>query len=190
MFFGTPHRGSDTAFWGKLFGSLADILTLGSVRTQLLDDLRRKSDVLGATCFQFIERAQSLGRIFSVYERLRIKGLSGLVVEEDSAVMGISNEIPIPIEADHRSMCRFSNMKSEDYQMVADCLKEMVEDALEDVVTDEQMPVRDDFARCLKTVDPDDMLRNVPRPSPGTCLWVTDTDAFKSWRDLQSTRLL
>jgi hypothetical protein len=89
MFLGTPHRGSNAAFWGKLFGSLADVLTLGSIRTQLLGDLKRKSDVLGATCLQFVERSQSLRRIFSIYERVRIKGLPGLVVEEDSAIMGL-----------------------------------------------------------------------------------------------------
>lgn len=79
MFLGTPHRGSDNAFWGKLFGSLADVLTLGSVRTQLLDDLKPKSDCLGSICSQFVERGKSLHRIFSIYERLKIKGIPGLV---------------------------------------------------------------------------------------------------------------
>jgi hypothetical protein len=78
MFMGTPHRGSDVAFWSNIFGSMADLLTLGSIRTQLLQDLKPKSDCLGSTCSQFVERAQSL-RIFSMYERLRIKGLPGLV---------------------------------------------------------------------------------------------------------------
>ncbi|RYP13739.1 hypothetical protein DL765_006755 [Monosporascus sp. GIB2] len=111
MFLGTPHRGSDAAFYGKLFGILADVLTPGSVRTQLLDDLKRKADVLGARCSQFVQPSQALHRVFSVYERVRVKGLSGLVPEDDSAIMRLPNEIPIPIEADHRSMCRFSSMK-------------------------------------------------------------------------------
>ncbi|KAH7161817.1 hypothetical protein EDB81DRAFT_610202, partial [Dactylonectria macrodidyma] len=128
MFLGTPHRGSDTAYWGNLLGKLADVLTLGSIRTQLLEDLKRKSAMLGATCTQFIERSESLHRIFSIYERQPTKR-SGLIVEEDSAVIGLPNEIPIPIEADHRSMCKFSNMRNEKYQMVLDCIVEMVENA-------------------------------------------------------------
>jgi hypothetical protein len=44
--------------------------------------------------------------------------------------MQIPNEIPIPIEADHRSMCRFSSKASEKYQMVFDCLQELVDDAV------------------------------------------------------------
>jgi hypothetical protein len=45
--------------------------------------------------------------------------------------MNLPNEIPIPIEADHRDMCRFTNKDSEKYRMVYDCLKELVDDALE-----------------------------------------------------------
>jgi hypothetical protein len=78
IFMGTPHRGSDAAFWGKFFGSIADVLTLGSIRTQLLQDLQPKSSCLGNICSQFVERAQSL-RIFTIYERLRIKGMPALV---------------------------------------------------------------------------------------------------------------
>ncbi|KAI0543731.1 hypothetical protein F4679DRAFT_577412 [Xylaria curta] len=188
MFLGTPHRGSDVAFWGKLFGSLANIVTIGSIRTQLLDDLKRKSDILGATCSQFVERSQSLHRIFSIYERVRVKGLSSLVVEEDSAIMGLPNEIPIPIEADHRSMCRFSSMKSERYQMIVDCIKEMVEDALDETRT--ETPIRDEFIRCIKTLDPDEILRTIARPSPGTCSWIIETGAFKDWRDRPDARFL
>ena len=78
LFMGTPHRGSDMAFWTTVFGKMADTLTLGSIRTQLLQDLQPKSACLGTICSQFVERAQSL-RIFTFYERLRIKGMPGLV---------------------------------------------------------------------------------------------------------------
>ena len=78
LFMGTPNRGSDMAFWATVFGKMADILTLGSTRTQLLQDLQPKSAWLGAICSQFVERAQSL-RIFSFYERLRIKGMPELI---------------------------------------------------------------------------------------------------------------
>jgi hypothetical protein len=79
MFMGTPHRGSDAAFWAGILGSIADVLTLGSIRTKLLQDLQPKSACLGSICSQFVERAKSL-RIFTIYERLKIKGLPGLVI--------------------------------------------------------------------------------------------------------------
>ncbi|KAF5566225.1 ankyrin repeat [Fusarium phyllophilum] len=189
MFLGTPHRGSDVAFWGSLLAKLADVVTLGSIRTQVLEDLKRKSDMLGAICSQFVERSESLHRIFSVYERQRTKGVSGLVVEEDSAVIGLPNEVPISIEADHRSMCKFSDMKSEKYQMISDCIMEMVEDALDRAYTT-QSPLRDQFLRSIKTLDPDEVLRNITRPSPGTCSWITETSVFRDWRDQSTARIL
>jgi hypothetical protein len=54
------------------------------------------------------------------------------VVDKDSAILLLPNETPIPIEADHRSMCRFSNEKSEKFQLVLDCLRELIDDALEE----------------------------------------------------------
>lgn len=78
LFMGTPHRGSDMAFWTTVIGKMADIFTLGSIRTQLLQDLQPKSACLGMICSQFVERAQSL-RIFTFYERLRIHGMPELV---------------------------------------------------------------------------------------------------------------
>ncbi|KAF4343770.1 ankyrin repeat [Fusarium beomiforme] len=189
MFLGTPHRGSDVAFWGNLLAKLADVLTLGSIRTQVLEDLKRKSDMLGAICSQFVERSESLHRIFSIYERQRTKGASGLVVEEDSAVIGLPNEVPISMEADHRSICKFADMASEKYQMISDCILEMVEDALDRAYTT-QSPLRDQFLRSIKTLDPDEALRNITRPSPGTCSWITETNVFKNWRDQSRDRIL
>ncbi|OCL11199.1 hypothetical protein AOQ84DRAFT_437835 [Glonium stellatum] len=188
MFMGTPHRGSDMAFWGTVFGKMADVLTLGSIRTQLLQDLQLKSTCLGDICTQFLERAQSL-RIFTFYERLRIKGMPKLVVDEHSAVMQHPNEVPIPIEADHRSMCRFSTNTSEKYQLVLDCLRELVEDSMEEKQPYDT-PARAEFLRSLKRLEPEEILRKLSRPSPGTCTWITETTNFKDWRNLVMHKLL
>ncbi|KAH7304874.1 hypothetical protein BKA65DRAFT_544110 [Rhexocercosporidium sp. MPI-PUGE-AT-0058] len=188
MFMGTPHRGSDLAFWAGILDSIGDIPALGSIRTQLLQDLQPKSACLGSICSQFVERAKSL-RIFTIYERLKIKGLPGLVVDEHSAVMQIPNEIPIPIEADHRSMCRFSSKENEKYQMVFDCLQELVDDA---VGTEQpyDTAIRSEFTQSLKTLDPEAVLRQILRASPGTCAWVLENGKFHSWRDFPKNRLL
>ena len=60
-----------------MFSSMANLLTLGAVRTRLLNDLQLKSDTLGDICSQFVERGKNL-KIFTMYERLKIKGLSTL----------------------------------------------------------------------------------------------------------------
>lgn len=78
VFLGTPHRGSDTAFWAGMMGAMADVFTFGGIQTQLLKDLKPESSCLGDVCSQFVERAQS-PHIFTIYERLKIQGLPALV---------------------------------------------------------------------------------------------------------------
>lgn len=77
VFMGTPHRGSDLAFWSSMLATIGNLFVLGSLRTDLLQDLQNKSDTLGSICSQFVERAQLL-HILTFYERLRIKGLPKL----------------------------------------------------------------------------------------------------------------
>lgn len=66
------------------------------------------------------------------------------MVDRSSAALLIPNEVVVPIEADHRSMCRFLNEKSENYQLLLDCLKELVDDALE------RRHLREAFFRCME----------------------------------------
>lgn len=73
--------------------------------------------------------------------------------------------------------------------MISDCVMEMVEDALDRPNTT-QNPLRDQFLRSIKTLDPEEVLRNITRPSPGTCSWITETSAFRDWRDQSTARVL
>ena len=77
MFMGTPHRGSDVAFWSKFFRSFANTLTLGNIRTSLLKDLEPKSETLSAISSAFVERGKRLQKIFSFYEQ---RGIGGFLV--------------------------------------------------------------------------------------------------------------
>ena len=97
---------------------------LGSIRTDLLEDLQPKSELLMTISSDFVERGASLS-IFSIYERKLIPGLHDLVVDKDSAVLNVQNETPVPIEADNRTMCKFRSSKSEAYALVFDCLSEL-----------------------------------------------------------------
>jgi hypothetical protein len=55
MFLGTPHRGSDVAYWTRILRNLANGAFRGSLRADLLQDLERKSPVLGDICTQSVE---------------------------------------------------------------------------------------------------------------------------------------
>lgn len=78
IFLGTPHRGSDIAFWNKTVGKIADFALFDGIRTDLLKTLEPKSIELGDICSMFVERAVPL-QIFTIYERIKMKGLPDLV---------------------------------------------------------------------------------------------------------------
>lgn len=48
-------------------------------------------------------------------------------MDEDSAVIGLPNEIQFPIAADHRAMCRFSARQSQKYLPVEQAVLELVQ---------------------------------------------------------------
>ena len=142
MFFGVPHRGSNIALWSNALARLANIPLFGGLRTDLLSDLSPKSILLGNIHDQFIERGKHL-QIFSFYERKKIPGFADLVVDRSSALLQVSNEISLPVEADHRAMVKFLTSNTEAYAMVFDCLKELIDDAL-----------RKDHSRTSSTISP------------------------------------
>lgn len=55
MFLATPHRGLDMAFLGNNLRKLANFLFIGSMTSELLENLEPKSKALGDTCVQFVK---------------------------------------------------------------------------------------------------------------------------------------
>ena len=85
VFLGTPHRGSDLAFWGAVFSRIADFAVFGRMRTDLLQSLNEKSKELGDICSQFVERGIPL-QIFTIYERLKVPSIQALVSKYSTIV--------------------------------------------------------------------------------------------------------
>ncbi|KAF2398705.1 hypothetical protein EJ06DRAFT_89082 [Trichodelitschia bisporula] len=126
VFFGTPHRGADLASRAEKIGRVPNALAFGSaLRTDLLRVLKAKSDPLQAISRQFVQRAKNM-QIVSFYERRGIGTRSNLIVDRDSATIGIPNERMAPIMADHRAMCRFPNATSQSYLPIEQAIVDMV----------------------------------------------------------------
>lgn len=53
------------------------------------------------------------------------------VVDEDSAILGVPREVIIPINADHRSMCRFFSANSQKYFPINSAIVEMANRAID-----------------------------------------------------------
>jgi hypothetical protein len=145
---GTPHRGSELVPWASLFSNFVNMLTLGKgVRKNLLRQLDRKSNTLMDISRQFMHRASSL-KLMSFIEQEAEPPLNSLVqsllfpilspttlavtysglvqvVPDYSAILGLPNEMIIPLNASHRNMCRYRT-KSQDYSLVEAAVKEIV----------------------------------------------------------------
>ncbi|KAI1376310.1 hypothetical protein F4677DRAFT_445568 [Hypoxylon crocopeplum] len=127
-FFATPHNGDNIAEIGQVAAKIA-CSVLGSPEDNLLSALERGSVFLDAVTDDFRQFLQDF-QILSFYETLPI-GHFGIVVDRHSAVLGLpgTREKQIPLDADHRNICKF---KSEDlrYYHVEDNIVKMINNAL------------------------------------------------------------
>ncbi|KAF7198642.1 Protein SERAC1 [Pseudocercospora fuligena] len=124
MFFGTPHRGSEIASWSTIFSNLASLTTAGQIRSDLLKNLESSSITLRDISTQFVARAAGL-QIVTFYEQEKLKAL--IIVQQDSAELTYGNERPIPIGANHITMCKFSTSTSPEYKKVQANMKKLVQ---------------------------------------------------------------
>ncbi|KAK0723425.1 hypothetical protein B0T26DRAFT_260557 [Lasiosphaeria miniovina] len=181
VFLGTPHRGADIAYWTKLLAKFANVPLLGGIRKDLLGSLEPKSKELGTICAQFVERGMKL-QIFSLYERHNLPGLGSLVVDDFSAILHLPNETPIPIDADHRSMCRYLTSSDRNYLTVANCIGELI-DATSGPSTQSyvDVSVRNFLWFYLRAVDATAILERIPVHWGKSSRWFMEHPEFKSW---------
>lgn len=100
VFLATPHSGSDIASLTKSLGS------------SLTKELEKDSDYLLDLKQWFINHVMTTSiRVSSYYETQKFKGV--IVVEKDSANPECSECIPIPIDADHSSICKPESLNSD-----------------------------------------------------------------------------
>ena len=116
-FLGTPHRGSDSA---KL---LKNILQVASSTPAFVVDLVRGSGALQSINDEFRQYSADV-ELWSFYEtqKLRAGGLSTLIVDPESATLGYREERQMPMNADHRSICKFDDTSDQNYIIIRNAL--------------------------------------------------------------------
>ncbi|KAG0124311.1 Alpha/Beta hydrolase protein [Tuber indicum] len=126
VFMGTPHRGSTIADWTKMFASIVNNVLISTLmRSDLLKDLQTNSRALQEITSSFKYRTSGL-QIVTFYEQEITAPLKKLVVDMDSAILDLPNERPVPVNANHRDICKFSHAKSEKYRPVWVAISDMV----------------------------------------------------------------
>ena len=122
-FLATPHRGSDSA---KL---LNNILLMINTSPPYVADLQRGSQAIQSINDEFRSYSDDIA-IWSVYEtqKLRVRFVSMLIVDSDSATLGYRGEKQIPMSADHRSICKYESPNDPNYLKLRNSLATTVRD--------------------------------------------------------------
>ncbi|MCJ1309858.1 hypothetical protein MMC25_003519 [Agyrium rufum] len=128
-FLGVPHRGSGSAFWANFAGCALKAASVGiTTNTALVADLRKDSTTLTNISKQFVERGQNL-IVYTFYETQKLAGV--LVVDENSARIGLPNEKLFPVDASHKTICKISIADGQEYEAVGTWVAKLVKLATE-----------------------------------------------------------
>ncbi|SPO06587.1 uncharacterized protein DNG_09277 [Cephalotrichum gorgonifer] len=198
LFFGTPHRGSQFASVATVLGSIIKAVSLGAnTNTQLSKDLEPDSRVLEQVSDGFVDKAKNL-RIFTYYETQKLSFLKSLVVDQQSARLGLAGELAVPIDGDHRSICRYPDAADKRLKIVLGHILE-----LREASTTISQPVRSaraapemnpieemDFLRSLNTSNPELHKARNPAPVEGTCAWILQHPTYRTWYTSEISSLL
>lgn len=118
VFLSTPHSGASMANWIQYLGKL--LRTTVSVA-----ELEAHHPRLRELNNWYRDHVESLGiQTFVYYEKLPTTGL--LVVDETTANPGIPGVRPIPVDEDHRSICKPASKEAQIYRRVKRLLEDTV----------------------------------------------------------------
>ncbi|KAK2613542.1 hypothetical protein N8I77_000449 [Diaporthe amygdali] len=194
IFLGTPHRGSDLAWWATFAAEILRTIQLGSgTNTAYVSALKRNSTEFANISQQWVERSEAV-QIRTFYETERLAGV--LVVDKDSARLGLPNEIAVGLaDSNHRTICKFEQAKSQRYRPVLNALKLMAADIRELATkTENSAFVWDEshtsFVQLLGSSEyKADRARN-PMREPGTCEWIPRHSQFEVWLTAKASTIL
>jgi WD40 repeat protein len=127
-------------------------------------------------------------RILSFYETIGTNlGIQSVfIVDIDSASMGVKHEHVQPLNADHRTACRFDGIKDPNYIKVKNAIASAVEDILGDTMVrigDEERAQISALQTYLDVMErPIDELNNEQdNQVAGSCSWIKRLKGFQSW---------
>ncbi|KAI1356671.1 WD40 repeat-like protein [Xylaria sp. FL0043] len=180
-FLATPHRGSDSAAYLKAYLSLPLPTGAKSFVKELMPDSQTVHDIN----YEFRYACSHL-KLFSFFESQPTAGV--MIVEKQSAVIGLPNEEEQYLPADHRHVCKFESDQDPGYLIVMRKLKATVEDILNDY----ESHYREEYHAQLSTISkafdnaqrPCNDLYATQTPSKyhnGSCQWLTEDEMFLRW---------
>ncbi|KAI0131937.1 hypothetical protein BJ170DRAFT_611830 [Xylariales sp. AK1849] len=181
-FLGTPHRGADSAQVAKL---LIASTSLGT--KSFVDELLPGSGSLDQINDEFRHVCGNL-KLWSFFEGTPTDfGVrSSLVVDKNSAILGLPHEHTQFLQADHRHICKFASPNDPNYVI----LQRAFVTTIEDMQADNRFQRQDEYRSHMKSIAsllgvdqrPDaDLLAIGGKQHHGSCLWLTGDPVFLDW---------
>ncbi|KAI9875725.1 MAG: hypothetical protein M1823_007413, partial [Watsoniomyces obsoletus] len=135
IFFGTPHRGSDKAVYGKVLANVAQTMTR-KPPARLVSALQTNSDILLRLTSDFRFQLPQY-QVVSFYEQRPMKPFSSPIVEKQSALLEVEHEEQIPVDSDHSAMCKFATAGDDTFERVYKRIRRMQKEARPQGVTEQ-----------------------------------------------------
>ena len=183
VFLATPHRGSNLA---EILSRILQITPTISTRT-FVNELHPNSATIQSINEEFPNHCQEL-QLHSFYETnpmsLGIKKV--VIVPKDSAVLGYENERSTYLNANHREVCKFTDVEDVNYRSVRNALAS----TLDELRRTQPIERREtDYAQqhwlkeCLDVDDTynDDYHRIDNERIHGSCAWMAERHEFQRW---------
>ncbi|KAK3309366.1 uncharacterized protein B0T15DRAFT_515318 [Chaetomium strumarium] len=198
VFLGVPHRGADKTWWKTVPGTIMKYSTVGFMgNNNFADSLSRESDTWRNISNDFVPRTRNLIAIHSFYETRKIGPV--LVVDKDSARMGLEKEICHSTDSDHVTIIRFGEDEYQRYRPVGDAIVELVRKVEEEQTGGRlppcELPAELEIERreFLKRISfPEMQLREnkVETAFAASYKWFGHSDEFETWLTSPDGKLL
>ncbi|KAI0549867.1 NACHT and WD domain protein [Xylaria curta] len=185
-FLATPHRGSDSA---RL---LKNILKATALSRDYVGDIETGSAALRSINDEFRQYSRDVS-LWSFYEteKLSVGFLNVLIVNPDSATLGYPDEKQIPMNVDHRSICKFDGPSDPNYIILRNSLAVTVNavkglaSKADAQLSHAQVAELQSYLAVNFSVEDDLNSLNDAR-LPGTCEWILGKKKFRDWIDPDS----
>ncbi|KAK3344227.1 WD40-repeat-containing domain protein [Lasiosphaeria hispida] len=179
-FLATPHRGADSA------NTLKNVLKVAYDRAYVAD-LERNSGAIQVINDEFRHFSADL-ELWSFYETQNMRLFSSPIVDPESAVLGYREERQVPVNADHRLICKFDTPFDANYKVIRDALASTV-GKIAARAPELKMREKRDRNRDLKkylevsSVLDDDYLSATEARMHDSCHWIADKADYIRWKD-------
>ncbi|KAK3900319.1 hypothetical protein C8A05DRAFT_36046 [Staphylotrichum tortipilum] len=182
-FLGTPHRGADSS----AFVTTLISMSIGSGSKAFVKELVPGSGTIQAINDEFRHVCNDV-RLWSFFEGVPTSTgpTNTMIVEKESAVMGLPGEHTQYLQADHRRLVKFESTEDPNYNILLRCFNTTIEEIEKDFVADKSETHRAQMKQLAQAFDvaerPDgDFLRMLDKLHDGSCEWLTGHPSFRDW---------